>query len=199
MHRRTAYTRAKAEAERVLLQMHKEYGLPVVIFRPGIVIGQGGDPCHWGVGMWHMPGVCQVWGEGRNPLPFVLVEDVAAGMILAQHAVQAVGKTFTLTDEPLLSARDYLAEIERAGGVKLQKHYTPTWWFYAAECMKYAVKIAVNHTNRTVPSWRDWNARREMSLYDTTSARQVLGWKPKGERAAIIERGVHRPVRELLK
>lgn len=198
VHRRAAYTRAKAEAERLLLAMHKEKGLPVVIVRPGIVIGPGGDPCHWGVGMWQTPGVCQVWGRGENPLPFVLVEDVAAGMILAQDKDEAVGKAFNLVDEPLLSAREYLAEFERAGGVELQKLYTPTWWFFAGECVKYAVKVAVRHPGRTLPSWRDWNARREMSRYDTSLTRRVLGWKPAGDRAKLIERGIHAPVKEWL-
>jgi nucleoside-diphosphate-sugar epimerase len=121
VHRRSAYARSKAEAERILLQMWNDRGLPVVIFRPGIVIGSGGDPCHWGVGMWLSPGVCQVWGSGKNPLPFVLVEDVAAAMALAMDNEQAIGKTFNIVDDPMMSARDYLEEFERASGSELQK------------------------------------------------------------------------------
>jgi len=198
IHRRAAYTRAKGENERVLTAMQNEKGLPLVIVRPGIVVGPGSDPCHWGVGMWQSPGVCQVWGDGKNPLPFVLVEDVAAGMILAQDEPAAVGKSFNLVDEPMLSARDYLAEFERAGGIELQKLYTPTWRFFAADLLKYFVKVVVRHPGRTRPSWRDWNARRELSRYDTAIARLVLGWKPAGNRATLVERGVHEPVRRWL-
>ncbi|HEX8417602.1 MAG TPA: NAD(P)-dependent oxidoreductase, partial [Methylobacterium sp.] len=198
VHRRGCYTRAKAEAERILLRIHENEGLPVVIVRPGIVVGAGGDPCHWGVGMWQAPGVCQVWGEGNNALPFVLVQDVAAALILALDNEAAVGRTFNLVDAPMLSAREYLAEYERAGGLELQKLYTPTWRFFAADCVKYAVKLMVRHPNRTQPSWRDWNARREMSLYDTSLTRSVLGWKPAGDRERLIELGVHAAVREML-
>ena len=84
-HHRLAnlYARAKAASEEILLTLHRERGLPVVIFRPGIVIGRGGSPFHWGVGMWSWNAVCQVWGRGRNPLPLVLAEDVARALIAA--------------------------------------------------------------------------------------------------------------------
>ena len=75
--RRNYYARSKALSEQLLRTLHSEKGLPVVIVRPGIVIGRGGSPFHWGVGMWSWNAVCQIWGRGRNPLPFVLVEDVA--------------------------------------------------------------------------------------------------------------------------
>src|SRR5207237_4310204 len=41
IHRRNLYAQAKAASEQILLQMHRAQGLPVVIFRPGIVIGRG--------------------------------------------------------------------------------------------------------------------------------------------------------------
>ena len=74
---RNLYARAKAASEDLLMASHRERGLPVIIVRPGIVIGQGGNPLHWGIGMWSWNAVCQVWGKGDNPLPLVLVEDVA--------------------------------------------------------------------------------------------------------------------------
>lgn len=202
VHRRAAYTRAKADAERVLLQLHHGRGLPVVIFRPGIVVGPGSDPRHWGVGMWSeagVPGVVQVWGGGDNPLPFVLVEDVAKGMIAAQDKPEAVGKTFNLVDDPMLSARDYLAEFERAAKVEIDKRFVPPWRFYAGEWAKYVVKVAVRHPGRTLPSYRDWNARRELSTYDTTLTRQVLGWQPTANREVLVERGIRLPTEELFR
>ena len=50
MGRRNYYAHAKAKSESILMEMHYNQGLPVVIFRPGIVIGKGGNPFHWGVG-----------------------------------------------------------------------------------------------------------------------------------------------------
>ena len=80
---RNYYARAKALSEQVLMELHREQGLPVVIFRPGIVIGRGGSPLHWGIGMWSFDAVCQLWGRGTTPLPLVLVEDVASALVAA--------------------------------------------------------------------------------------------------------------------
>ena len=80
---RNYYAQAKALSEQCLTSLYRQQGLPVVIFRPGIVIGRGGNPFHWGIGMWSWNAVCQVWGKGHNPLPFVLVEDVAQALVSA--------------------------------------------------------------------------------------------------------------------
>ena len=76
--------------------MHRERGLPLVIVRPGIVIGRGGSPFHWGVGMWWHDAVCQIWGQGNNKLPLVLVEDVARGLIAAMDTPGIEGRDFNL-------------------------------------------------------------------------------------------------------
>src|SRR4029077_19294064 len=52
IHARNPYARAKAASEQMLLEMHRAEGLPVVIFRPGIVVGRGSTPFHWGTGFW---------------------------------------------------------------------------------------------------------------------------------------------------
>ena len=83
---RNYYARAKARSEQVLMELRVSKGLPVVIFRPGIVIGRGASPLHWGIGMWSHDAVCQLWGQGRNPLPLVLVEDVATALLTAMDA-----------------------------------------------------------------------------------------------------------------
>ena len=83
-------------SEQILMAMHREKGLPVVIFRPGIVIGRGGSPFHWGVGMWSWNAVCQIWGQGRNPLPLVLVEDVAQALVAASMPNGIEGESFNL-------------------------------------------------------------------------------------------------------
>ncbi|MER2514025.1 MAG: Gfo/Idh/MocA family oxidoreductase, partial [Nitrosomonas ureae] len=69
---RDSYSRAKAYAERELLTLYKESSLPVVILRPGIVIGEGGTAFHSGIGFYNRDAHCLGWNAGTNPLPFVL-------------------------------------------------------------------------------------------------------------------------------
>ena len=114
--RRNYYARAKAAAEDVLTDMYRNEGLPAVIMRPGIVIGPGGNPFHWGVGKWSSEGVVEIWGDGMNMLPLVLVSDVATGLVRAMEVQGIEGRSYNLVDVPMLSARDYIAELERLAG-----------------------------------------------------------------------------------
>ncbi|CAN0051913.1 unnamed protein product, partial [Chrysoparadoxa australica] len=95
---RNLYARSKAECERKLLELHHTRGLPLVIARPGIVVGKGGPLQHWGIGRWHGAGAVRIWGHGRNILPFVLIDDVVDGLVRMIDA-PVVGQSFNLVGE----------------------------------------------------------------------------------------------------
>jgi nucleoside-diphosphate-sugar epimerase/predicted dehydrogenase len=195
---RNNYARSKAACEALLLDMHKTKGLPVVIFRPGIVIGAGCPPAHWGVGMFQSETRVQFWGDGLNKLPFVLVEDVVEALVLAMDREGIDGQTFLLTDEPLLSGQEYVEIISRESGTKIRAEPTPIWEFYIGDVIKEAAKHAIRHQNRKIPSYRDWDSRSHRARYDSSKTRQVLGWNPAGSREALVERGIVTAVREFM-
>jgi predicted dehydrogenase/nucleoside-diphosphate-sugar epimerase len=188
--RRDYYSRAKAAAEGLLMEMARTRNLPVVIFRPGIVIGEGGNPLHWGVGRFSQ-NVCEVWGNGRNPLPLVLNSDVAAALVRGLDVPGIEGRSFNLADLPLISARDYLDELQRHGALKLSVIYRPIWKFYLADLVKWAVKVAVHHPDRIrVPSFADWETRTQKARFDCTETRKVLGWQPASDRQRLLKEGI---------
>jgi predicted dehydrogenase/nucleoside-diphosphate-sugar epimerase len=199
IERRNLYSRAKAASEKILARMHRERGLPLVIMRPGIVIGRGGSPFHWGVGMWWHDAVCQIWGEGTNKLPLVLVEDVAHALIAAMEKPGIEGQSFNLVAEPCLSAQEYLDELDRAGEMRVERYATPIWRFYLRDMMKWAVKVAVGHPERQLPSYRDWESRTQRAQFDCTAAKTVLGWNPVSGRGEMVQRGIDEPLREIMK
>jgi predicted dehydrogenase/nucleoside-diphosphate-sugar epimerase len=189
--RRNYYARAKAAAEAIMMQMHQTEHLPVVIFRPGIVVGRGGNPFHWGVGMWTSEGVCEVWGNGNTKLPFVLVEDVAAALVRAIEVDDIEGRSYNLVDIPLLTARDYLNELQQRSGLKLTVHYRPIWRFYMADLGKWLVKLIVRHPDRIrIPSYWDWESRTQKAVFDCRRARAELHWTPASDRQRMIDEGV---------
>jgi predicted dehydrogenase/nucleoside-diphosphate-sugar epimerase len=189
--RRNYYARAKATAEAILLKMHAEDKLPVVIFRPGIVIGRDGNPFHWGVGMWASPGVCQVWGDGRNKLPLVLVADVAAALVRGIQVEGIEGRSYNLVDEPLLTARDYLGQLQRMAAMTLNVQYKPIWQFYAADVGKWLVKLVVRHPDRSrIPSYSDWQSRTQKGCFDAARARHELSWAPASNRQRLLDEGI---------
>jgi predicted dehydrogenase/nucleoside-diphosphate-sugar epimerase len=196
---RNHYAHSKAECERVLMEMHKAKGLPLVIFRPGIVIGEGCPPAHWGVGMFHSDTRVQYWGDGNNKLPLVLVDDVAQALLLALDAPQIEGRSFLLTDEPLLSAREYVETVSHHSGTRLRAEPTPIWRFALLDGAKELVKHAIRHPNRKHPSYHDWACRRHIARYDSAGTREALGWKPAGTREALIERGIVAAVKRYMR
>jgi predicted dehydrogenase/nucleoside-diphosphate-sugar epimerase len=197
--RRNLYARAKAASEEILMRMHRERGLPVVIVRPGVVIGRGGSPFHWGVGMWWNDSMCQMWGAGKNKLALVLVEDVAAGLIAAMEKQGIEGRSFNLVGEPCLSAEEYLDELDRAGGIRIQRQATPILRFYLKDLAKWVVKVAVGHKERRFPSYRDWEGRVQGAVFDCTAARTTLGWEPVRSRDELVRRGIQEPLKESMK
>ena len=161
------------------MELHRERSLPVVIFRPGIVIGRGGSPLHWGIGMWSHDAVCQLWGQGRTPLPLVLVEDVASALVAALDTSGIEGESFNLVAESELTAWDYLTALEVWTGVEFQKIPTPLWKFYLTDIAKWLVKRAIRHPDRRRPSYRDWESRTQRAT--TTAprlARSLAGSQP---------------------
>lgn len=190
IERRNLYARAKAASEEILMRTHREQGLPLVVVRPGIVIGRGGSPFHWGVGMWWSDAVCQIWGGGNNKLALVLVEDVAAGLIAAMDTPGIEGRSFNLVGDPLLTAQEYLDALDHSAGIRIQRHATPILRFYLRDLMKWVVKVAVRHPERRVPSYRDWESRTGRAIFDCSAARTVLGWKPVSDREDLIRRGI---------
>jgi nucleoside-diphosphate-sugar epimerase/predicted dehydrogenase len=199
MKNRNLYAKSKATCEGLLMEMHKSTGLPVTIFRPGVVIGKGCPPAHWGVGMFQSESRVQFWGSGENKLPLVLVEDVASALVLALGRDDIAGKTFLLTDEPLISGKEYIDIVSKEIGTKLRAESTPIWKFFVIDIFKEGAKNLIKHPNRKIPSYRDWDSRSHRASYDSSKTRQILGWKPAGTKDILVERGIVSAVREFMK
>lgn len=196
---RNLYARSKATCERLLMEMHHKSGFPVTIFRPGVVIGKGCPPAHWGVGMFQSESRVQFWGDGQNKLPLVLVDDVASALVLALGRKDVEGQTFLLTDGPLLSGQEYVDIVSNEIGTKLRAEPTPIWKFFVIDAFKEAAKNLIKHPNRKIPSYRDWDSRSHRAQYDNSKTVSVLGWKPVANRDVLIQRGIIHAVREFMK
>lgn len=197
---RNLYARSKKACEDLLTEMHKDKGLPLTIFRPGVVIGAGCPPAHWGVGMWQSDNMVQYWGDGATKLPLVLVDDVAEGLALAMDVEpeKILGRTFNLIDEPFLTAREYADIVTKESGIKIKTLETPIWKHFIIDAMKQGAKYLAKHPNFVVPSYRDWDSRAHRAYYDCSITRDVLGWKPATSKERIVEEGVKASVTEML-
>lgn len=191
MGQRNLYARSKAECERRLVEGADAEGVPLVIARPGIVIGAGGPLQHWGIGRWHGSGAVRLWGDGRNILPFVLVDDVSDGLIAMMDSAGAVGESFNLIGDPLLTGQDYFNAIHQRLGARLRVTSSNLTLLWAADQMKAALKKHALRRKDVVSITRaDWKSRGHLSRFDNSKARRVLGWSPQGDREMFLSEAI---------
>lgn len=191
MSQRNLYARSKAKCEEELYRLYEAEGLPLVIARPGIVVGKGGPLQHWGIGRWHGAGAVRIWGSGTNILPFVLIDDVAEALVKMEEVDAAIGQSFNLVGDPMLSGRDYFAAIHKQLGAKIAVSSGNLNVFWANDAVKYALKrYALGRKSAIRPSLVDWKSRAHLSRFDNSLSKELLGWKPEPSRADFIRRGI---------
>jgi len=192
---RPAYARDKIAAE-TELRRHGE-GLETVCLRPGIVVGAGGVLEHTGVGLWTANNHCVGWGNGRAPLPFVLVADCADAIVRAALAPAAVvaGKRYNLVGDVRPTAREYVAALGKASGRPYQFHPQATWWLWTVECGKYWIKwLARRPAER--PSLRDFRSRAFRSPLNAADVKNDLKWQPVADKKTFWQRTLGSDVEE---
>ncbi|HKI01242.1 MAG TPA: NAD-dependent epimerase/dehydratase family protein [Thermoanaerobaculia bacterium] len=189
---REIYSRGKMEAERELLALHRGRGLPLVIVRPGVVLGEGTPLQHSGLGLWVRDNHCVGWGLGNHPLPVVAVDDVADALVrlvlYEGHGLD--GKALNLCSQAPLSAREIVEEMRRTTGRDLHFHPRPLWLSQILEIGKWIVKKIGRRPGAAFPSYRDLKTRALVPRFSSRIARETLGWRPVEEREAFLDRAV---------
>jgi nucleoside-diphosphate-sugar epimerase len=186
---RADYARAKAECDRMLMTLHAQEGLPVCILRPGVVVGEGGLPFHSGLGFFNNDQHCVGWNAGKNPLPFVLVEDVASAVLQACHMPAAIGHAYNLVGDVRLTAREYVGELAAALERPLRFHPKNTTALWLQEVGKWLVKVAVGR-KAAMPAKRDFVSRGLGATFDCADVKRDLEWSPVADRQTFIERAI---------
>jgi nucleoside-diphosphate-sugar epimerase len=187
--RRADYARAKAACDQLLMRLHRDENLPVTILRPGLVVGQGASPFHSGLGFYNNTQHCLGWNAGRNPLPFVLAEDVAAAILLACDVPAIDGHCYNLVGDVRWNARRYIAELAATLGRPLHFHPQSPLKLWLAEWGKWAIKRAAGRTV-ALPSWRDLLSRGMRAAFDCTDVKRDLGWVPVADETAFRTRAI---------
>ncbi len=191
---RCDYAKAKILCERLLLDLHRTKGLPVVIVRPGIVVGAGGPPQHLGVGHWASPTRCISWGTADYALPFVLASDVATAMAAIAGRDGLAGRAFNLAGDVRLTGSEYvttLATLARRD-IRLRPRSLAGWW--ALEHFGWAVKAVGRKANNSALSWRELTYRTGASTLDCSGTKRDLGWQPVADRDRFVDLGIRAAV-----
>lgn len=182
---RADYARAKVLAERELMALRQTSGLRLCVLRPGVVIGRGGNPFHSGVGFYNHENHCLGWNQGTNPLPLVLVDDVADAIARAADATNVHGKNYNLVGDVRLTARDYINELARATGRPLRYHPQSVRKLYGTDVTKVLIKRVTGRIEPW-PTLRDLRSRGMVARFDCADAVRDLSWIPIQDRTQFV-------------
>jgi nucleoside-diphosphate-sugar epimerase len=110
----TPYGKSKLEAERLVLQYSKQYGLPAVIIRAPLIYG----PDHPEVlnnffkSAIHKNRIVIV-GDGNNYRSFCYIENFIEGLKLVMENDKAIGKTYVISDSSAYTLKEIINEIAK--------------------------------------------------------------------------------------
>lgn len=187
---RSYYSRGKAEAEKVLLSLHRSEKLPMVILRPAIVLGPGGFLAHGALGVSISDTCILGWGSGRNPLPCVLARDVARALVLAKDAPGIEGLSFNLSGDIRPTAREFVAMLRERTRRDFRFYPRNLWAMGTFEWLIWATKAAVRKPENSRTSYRDLQSLTMAADLDCSAAKKLLGWQPESDREVFFREAI---------
>ena len=124
---RDGYTQSKVESERLALQYHHDFGVPVVALRPGFIYGPGDRTV--------MPRIIdnlrsrfvKYPGGGQRLLNTIFVRNLVDAVFLAFEHDSAVGQAFNLTDGEPVTKRRFLEKIADTLDLPRPTKTPPLW------------------------------------------------------------------------
>lgn len=173
-----AYTRSKCEAEALVMQYHREKGLPAAVVRPGFIYGER-DRTVLPKMLTNMKrGLLRYFGSGDQALNCVYAKNLVAAIFLAADKPQAVGEIFNITDGTRVSKKDFIGTSARLAGLKEPTRHIPLKLAWVLALV--VEKIARARGRKTAPII---NKARFKFLglnldYSIEKARRVLGYEP---------------------
>ena len=127
--------------------------------------------------------------SGRNPLPFVLVEDVADAIARAALKPELSGRSLNLVGDVAMTAREYIDELALAIGRPLRFHGQLPEKLYLVEWGKWGVKRLAGR-KEALPNYRDLRSRGCLATFDCSDAKAALDWAPVSEREVFIDKAI---------
>ncbi len=177
------YETTKAEAEKAVLNCHKEHGLPVVVLRPEFVYGP--EDLHvLGFFQAIASGRFVLFGEGKSWLHPTYIDDVTQALYLALDNEQAIGQVYIIAAEQAVTVKEMADQIADTLGVSRVRS-VPLWFGkIAAEICEFLDKI--------LPIEMPFNRARfkyftENRSFNVSKAEKELGYRPEFDLAAGIK------------
>jgi len=172
----TTYVKSKIGSEKEVLGAAQAGELEVVVVRPGLLYGPGGN--------WNLPrmgyafggGVYAIVGNGSNVLPVCYVRNCAAAVLRAAEAEGVAGQAFNVLDDEGFTQIEYLNRLKAEARPRLKILRMPYPIARAfGRCFGLGMRL-LGRANPFHPA--HMIACRRRLTYSNERAKQVLGWRP---------------------
>lgn len=156
--RRDNYTYSKVVQEEVVWEAHREHQLPVVVIRPGVIIGPGRGALSARVGLKVGPLQLRF---GNRVMPYTFVENCAEAIKLAGLVEGVVGQAINVVDDDLPTAKEVL-KAYRSKRQHVRSLWLPQW--------------SIRPLSRIYENYQRWSQGQLPKIL--TTYRSDAFWKP---------------------
>ena len=185
---RGGYTRSKIMADQLAFWYASARSAPITVIRPATIYGPGGKNSLVRVGV-RKGRLNAVFGDGRNVLPLVYVDNVVDALVLAARREEAVGRAYNIVDDDRITQREYLARMGPALGARQTTVYLPLSAVRVLAAAADLAKAALRGGKRSPQGLFSRISRSLQTVhYDTSRAKAELGWKPRVDFEAAVTR-----------
>jgi nucleoside-diphosphate-sugar epimerase len=167
----------KAEGDKLVQRLIASDGLPAVIIRPEAMFGPNdrinfrrlADRLRAGKGI--------IIGSGRNAVPFVYVDDVVQGLLLALEHPNALGRAYNITNDQWMTEVEFLRAIADEVGGKAPRVHVPYRALYgAAAVAEWIATLTRQEPLVTRHGVQMFGSHNPLSI---DKARRELGYEPR--------------------
>ncbi len=168
------YEQSKCAAEKIALQYHQKYDIPVTIIRPAVVYGPR-NMYQLKLYRWIQKSRAFI-GCMDNWVHLSHIENLLAGITLAAQNPKAIGEVYIIADETPILWREYFQLIAEALGTNPPNKQIPIWTVKAFASSLEITSRMFRTTPAIVSSWVQELTKN--FAYNISKARKDLGYNP---------------------
>jgi nucleoside-diphosphate-sugar epimerase len=187
------YSRTKIAGEKLIANLVKDRGAPVVIVRPAWIYGPRDTASFGRFVALVESGKGFIIGSGKNIVPVVYVRDVAQGLIKAGDAGdEVIGRAYTIADDRRITQAEYLNTIADCLHVPHVSRRVPYFPLYAAGRTAELVWQALGRRKAAPPPVTTYGVTLLAGdqQFSIEKARRELGYAPEFDIAHGVAEGV---------
>jgi nucleoside-diphosphate-sugar epimerase len=121
------YTQTKVEAERLVLDYYRSYGVPAVVLRPGVIYGPRDRAVVPRLIELLRAGRLPYLGGGKGAINCIYIGNLVDAIFLAAEDPKALGQVYNLTDGEFVSKRRFIEKIADGLGLEKPTRSLPVW------------------------------------------------------------------------